>query len=266
MSDRAIGPAVQHLLGRLDAIGARLEKQDGALALLGLGSVGLDVWRADRFSDLDFFVIAEADTAVCLREDLSWLASVETLSFAHRNTADGWKVLFADGIFGEFAVFSPEQLANIPFQPGRIIWSREGVDVKTLKPTRQAVPTDFTWTVSEALTCIYVGLCRFRRGEVLASHRMIQGHALDLVLTLIWASHEGEQRGDPFNPSRRAELIWPDRRAWLRQACAGYGQSIEAAQILLTELHRFGPLPKPLLAAIEALLAAPYLKDDHAAL
>ena len=266
MSDRTIGPAVQHLLGRLDAIGTCLERQKGALALLGLGSVGLDVWRADRFSDLDFFVIAEAETAVWLREDLSWLSSVETLSFAHRNTADGWKVLFADGIFGEFAVFAPEQLPNIPFQAGRLIWSREGFDVKTLKPSRQIEPIDITWTLSEALTCIYVGLCRFRRGEVLASHRMIQGHALDLVLNLMWSSIEGEQRGDPFNSSRRAELIWPDRRAWLRQVCAGYDQSVEAAQILLTELDRFGPLPKPLLTAIEALLAAPDLKDEDAAL
>lgn len=264
MTDPTIGPAVQRLLDRLDAIAASLAQQDGALALLGLGSVGLDIARADRFSDLDFFAIAEPKSAIALREDLNWLSSVKPLSFAHRNTPDGWKVLFEDGIFAEFAVFSPKQLPQIPFQAGRLVWAHLGFEVNLVAPMRYAEPMDRAWGISEALTCILVGLGRFHRGEVLAAQRLIQGSALDLVLAMLHAQLAAEQGGDPFNPSRRVERIWPDRREWLKQACDGYGHSLEAAQIILTELTRLGPLPSALVAAIEALLQVPDLKDNHA--
>ena len=49
------------LLSRLDAIAASLARRQGTLALIGLGSVGTDMARLDRYSDLDFFVIAERD-------------------------------------------------------------------------------------------------------------------------------------------------------------------------------------------------------------
>ena len=49
----------ESLLTRLDEIGHSLEKSGHALALLGLGSVGLELDRIDAYSDLDFFVIVE---------------------------------------------------------------------------------------------------------------------------------------------------------------------------------------------------------------
>ena len=264
MSDPVIGPTVQHLLDRLDAIALSLSGRSYTLALLALGSVGLDVARADRFSDLDFFVIADLTGADQLRDDLTWLSSVQPLAFAHRNTADGWKILFDDGIFAEFAIFSPEQIPHIPFQTGRLVWARADFETRLLAPTRHADKLDPDWAISEALTCLYVGLGRYRRGELLASQRLIQGSALDLVLRIMLAHSDGTLAVDPFNPSRRVEQIWPDRIDWLKQACAGYGRSVEAAQILLTELGRFGPLPNALVAAIEALLHAPDLKDAYA--
>jgi len=50
----------EKLLKRLDDIGQELSKRPGALALIGLGSVGLERERLDTFSDLDFFVIVQA--------------------------------------------------------------------------------------------------------------------------------------------------------------------------------------------------------------
>ncbi len=266
MRDATIGPAVQRLLDRLDAIAASLAQKDGTLALLGLGSVGLEMARADHFSDLDFFVVAEPRIVHELRGDLVWLTAVKPIVFEHRNTPDGWKVLFEDEIFAEFAVFSPEQLPSIPFQAGRLIWSRADFDLSLLSPCRQADPIEPAWAVLEALTCIYVGLGRFRRGEVLAAQRMIQGSALDLVLKVMQAGEGDGQSIDPFNPSRRVEQFWPDRIDWLKQACAGYGHSLEAAQIILTELHRLAPLPAALVAAIEALLDPSDPTDHYATL
>ena len=50
-------PAV--LLERLDRIGESLRDSGHALALIGLGSVGLERERLDAHSDLDFFAIVE---------------------------------------------------------------------------------------------------------------------------------------------------------------------------------------------------------------
>lgn len=52
-------PASQALLNRLDAIGHSLEKSGHALALIGLGSAGVETERLDSYSDLDFFAIVE---------------------------------------------------------------------------------------------------------------------------------------------------------------------------------------------------------------
>lgn len=61
----SIGP--EQLLARLDDIGAALLRSGHALALIGLGSVGLERRRLDRYSDLDFVVVVvvvvEAATA-----------------------------------------------------------------------------------------------------------------------------------------------------------------------------------------------------------
>ncbi|MFC6800472.1 hypothetical protein ACFQDE_00875 [Deinococcus caeni] len=64
---------VAGLLARLDLIAAGLEASGQALALLGLGSVGAELDRADRYSDLDFFVLARPGQVGALLEDLGWL-------------------------------------------------------------------------------------------------------------------------------------------------------------------------------------------------
>src|SRR5574338_611622 len=105
----------QHLLQRLDAIGGSLSESGTALALLGLGSVGAETERLDAYSDLDFFVIVKPGCKPDYLASLEWLAAVHPLAYAFLNTADGYKALFADGIFCEFAVFEPQELAGIPF-------------------------------------------------------------------------------------------------------------------------------------------------------
>ncbi len=63
----------EQLLGRLDAIAQALALRPYTLALIGLGSVGLELNRLDAFSDLDFFVIVEPGHRDDLLYDLSWL-------------------------------------------------------------------------------------------------------------------------------------------------------------------------------------------------
>ena len=113
------------LLDRLNAIAHSLEAGGKALALLGMGSVGRELDRIDAYSDLDFFVIVPPTYQPEFLESLDWLAAVHPIAYAFQNTVDGYKALFADGIFCEFAVLTPEQLPSIPFAPGRVVWKTD---------------------------------------------------------------------------------------------------------------------------------------------
>src|SRR5690349_19278563 len=177
----------QSLLQRLDEIGYSLEQSDHALALIGLGSVGLELDRLDSYSDLDFFAIVEKDYKHAYLDSLGWLSDIRTIAYSFLNTEDGYKVLFEDGIFCEFAVFEQDELKNIPFAPGRVVWKRTGIPETFAQPVTfpsSQQKRDKDWLLGEALTNIYVGLNREKRGEKLSATRFIQGYAVDRVLEL----------------------------------------------------------------------------------
>jgi len=100
------------LLKRLDEIGKLLERKGGALVLLGVGSVGLETERLDEYSDLDFFVVVKPGEKNRYIDRLDWLEDVHPLAYSFKNSDIGYKVLFEDGIFGEYAVFEEGELAN----------------------------------------------------------------------------------------------------------------------------------------------------------
>jgi len=52
-------PKRDSLITRLRNIGTSLEQSKKALALIGLGSVGVESQRLDDFSDLDFFAVVQ---------------------------------------------------------------------------------------------------------------------------------------------------------------------------------------------------------------
>ena len=102
------------LLKRLDEIGHSLEQSNHALALIGLGSVGLELERLDAYSDLDFFVIVEPGYKHSFLDDLHWLSALCPVAYCFPNMEDGYKLLFEDGIFCEFAIFEPDELQAGP--------------------------------------------------------------------------------------------------------------------------------------------------------
>jgi hypothetical protein len=234
----------QRLLARLDAIGRSLAQLPHALALLGLGSVGLELDRLDEHSDLDFFAIVEAGHKRALIDDLGWLAAVHPIAYAFQNTPDGYKVLFADGIFCEFAVFEPQELAGIAFAPGRVVWQRAGAPAALGQPPAAPqpptpTPRDLEHALGEALTNLYVGLLRDRRGEKLSAARFIQGYAVDRLMTLAEVI-EPAQPGprDPFAQERRFEQRHPalarEAAAWMQ----GYARNRESALAILAFLEK----------------------------
>jgi hypothetical protein len=239
------------LLARLDSIGAALHDSGHALALIGLGTVGLEMHRLDEHSDLDFFVIVEPGQKAGYIEHLEWLSAVHPVVWHFRNTVDGCKALMADGVFCEFAVFEPRELEHIPFAPGRIVWRRPDVDPSIAVPHRplpEARLPDETWIVGEALGNLFVGLQRWRRGEKLAGARMVQCHAVDRLIELdaLRASSKGDDgERDPFSRERRLEQRRPVLAAELSAMMPGYERTPDAALALLDALERRGAVLNP---------------------
>jgi len=240
----------QRLLQRLDAIGAVLARDTQALALLGLGSVGVERDRLDAYSDLDFFAIVQPDAKQRYITDLTWLERVHPVAFSFQNTRDGDKVLFADGVYAEFAILTPDELRNISTHKGRVIWRSDGFDCDLdavssgYQPAAppEAHPTD--WLVGEIVTNVYVGMTRFHRGERLSAMRLIQTHAVDRLIELSSRLQTpASASADPFAPERRYEARFPELAVRLPSFIQGYERSPESALALLAFMEeRYLPI------------------------
>jgi hypothetical protein len=260
LSIREVGVTKGALLARLDAIGRSLAESGHALALLGLGSVGTELDRIDAYSDLDFFVVVEPGYEQVYRADLGWLGAVCPIAYAFQNSAHGSKFLFADGIYGEFAVFTPAELAEADFPEARIVWKAAGVDDAIRLPRRVPAPPAArppAEALGEILTNLYVGLGRHHRGERLSALRFIQGYAVDRILELapqIEAAQAGHQ--DAFDPPRRFEQRFPTVAAELPRFLQGYDRTPESAAAILAFVERHWPVDPAIKQAIVALLPA----------
>jgi lincosamide nucleotidyltransferase B/F len=226
------------LLWRLDEIGRALAAADGGLALIGVGSVGVELERLDAYSDLDFFAIVKPGHKQRLLDDLDWLSSVYPLEYVFRNTVDGYKLLFRDGIFCEMAIFEEAELLSIPFAEGRIVWKAEGVDDSIRLPKLRAdnrPPASAEFLLGEALTCLYVGMMRYQRGEKLSAQRFIQHYAVDRVIDLCELQATAAPR-DPFAIERRFERRHPQAASRMPEFIQGYERSPQSAEALLEYL------------------------------
>jgi hypothetical protein len=248
----------QQLLDRLTAIGDTLSRRPTALALIGLGSTGLELDRLDPYSDLDFFVVVTPGSKASYLNDLSWLSAVAPIAYHFPNTPDGYKLLYADGIFCEFAVFEPAELDTIPFAPGRLIWRAPGVDATIATPRKPLPappgPPTTEFLLGEALTNLYVGLLRDHRGERLTALRFIQNYALDRTLQLAARLQPSTAvPADPFTPERRFEQRYPTLAPHLPAMLRGYAHNRESARAILTYLDAHFDVNSALKAAILTL-------------
>jgi hypothetical protein len=233
--------AARRLLDRLEAIGDHLASRGDVIALLGLGSVGVEHDRLDEHSDLDFFVIVEDGAKQGYIESIAWLDPVHEVVYSFVNDANGRKVLFGDGIFVEYAVFTLGELDDIPFAGARVVWSRDDaphdLPDRGRRAGRPSMDTvDFH--LNEALTNLYVGMHRELRGERLTAARFIQSYAVDRVIALLRLTHPPRQgRRDPFDSSRRVEIAYPADVLPLAVMIPGYDANVAAAAATLAWLR-----------------------------
>ncbi len=252
-------PTPELLLSRLNEIGQSLSQSGHGLALIGLGSVGTELARLDQYSDLDFFAIVEPCYKTAFIENLDWLACLNPIAYCFKNSPDGYKLLFEDGIFCEFAVFEPDELAHIPFAAGRVVWKQPWIDDSIAAPAlsvpaRSEASTE--WLVGEALTNLYVGLGRYRRGEKLSATRFIQNYAVDRILDLA-ERIEREQPAfrDQFSGERRFERRFPETAAQLSAFVRGYESNPESALAILAFFERHFTVNPHLARVIRELCA-----------
>ena len=246
-----------HLLNRLDDIGQSLERSGHALALIGLGSVGLELDRLDSYSDLDFFIIVEGGHKRSYLDSLHWLSDVHPIAYRFLNTDDGYKLLFEDGIFCEFAIFEPEELKQIPFAPGRIVWKRADVPETISQPVAAVSSSSRRskdWLLGEALTNLYVGLLREKRGERLSATRFMQGYAVDRLVELVAYIETGKQvHRDLFVNERRFEQRYPGVAHHVHAWMQGYDRNPESALAILAFLEEHFEVDETIARAIREL-------------
>jgi len=245
------------LLKRLDEIGDSLAQSGHALALLGLGSVGEELHRLDEYSDLDFFAIVETGYKRHYIENLDWLSKLAPIAYHFLNTPDGYKLLFADGVFCEFAVFEPLELEGIPFAPGRIVWKRDDAPEFLNRPAKEPVRAERRtkeFLIGEAITNLFVGMGRDKRGEKLSAMRFIQGYAVDRLLEL--AEYIGSEQNvtrDIFVNERRFEARHPEMTSELPSWTQGYERNRESALAVLTFLEKHFKVNEAMAKAIRKL-------------
>jgi len=250
--------AARDLLDRLDAIGDHLASRGDVIALLGLGSVGVEHDRLDEHSDLDVFVIVDDGAKQGYIESIAWLDTVHEVAYSFVNDPNGRKVLFGDGIFVEYAVFTLGELDDIPFTGARVVWARDDApDDLPERGRRAGTPSIDTidFHLNEALTNLYVGLHRELRGERLTASRFIQTLAIARGLALLrLTGSESASRRDPFDPSRRAEQAFPSDVLPLAEMIPGYGANVAAAAATLTWLQDRFDVDPVSAAAIDDLI------------
>ena len=247
-------------LTRLDRLAAHLATDPHVQAVLGLGSAGVETHRFDDHSDIDFFLIIDTTgTKQRYLQDTSWLQGLGGhVAYSFVNDPNGRKALLADGLFLEYAIFTPDELAVLPFTGARVVWSRRPCDPLALgagTPALTAIDTvDFH--LNEALTNLYVGLHRELRGEHLAAMRFIQVYAVDRVLALVRLDPATAlDHPDHFEATRRIERAHLRSRLPLHRMVPGYTRNLDAARAVLGWLIAHHHTDPNIVAGIRELAA-----------
>jgi hypothetical protein len=232
----------------------RIKNNDHVFCLLGLGSMA-DTQRLDEFSDIDFFLIVEKGKKQAFLKNLSWL-EIRPIAFKFKNTPDGYKVMFDDGVFAEFAVFEPDELKSIPFTEGNPVYMKPGFDEDILKPRHvpKKKTLDVSFNINEALTNLLIGLQREIRGEHASAFTFIQVNAAKLIMELFETVYEPNTiKTDPFDNDRRIEKRFKKAKTVLSNLKQGYSRNKSSAAYALEFLDKHFSLNEAMKDKIKAL-------------
>lgn len=226
------------VLTRMLALKEEVSKYKEVRCLLGLGSLS-NQDRLDDFSDIDFFLIVENGQKEKFINDLSWL-EVEPLIYSFKNTRDGYKAMYHDGVFAEFAVFDEEEMKTAKFTGGKVFYHKEDFDLEIIKPKYEPKlkEVNVNFNINEALTNLYIGLLRDLRGEKSSAMTFIQSYAYGLTIELFPKVFDEEKNEiDPYVFERRIETRFPNQKALLMSMRQGINKNKESAKAILDFLN-----------------------------
>lgn len=221
------------------------KNKDHVLGFIGFGSMH-HTKRLDAYSDIDFFMIVTDQMKHAYLRDVTWL-HVFPVAWWYQETKDGLKVMYEDGVFLEFAVFTPSELKDIPFEHGTIYYLKEGVDKDIFTPKHMPKKDiDQSYVYNTWLSNLYIGLLRENRGEKAAAFLMIQVYASKHFLTLL-----NPKVDDPFVVERRVE----DRlNLDYEKLYSGYNGNKTSAAYQIHVLEKRFNMPEVFTNKIEALM------------
>lgn len=231
-------------LNGMNKLAKRLETYDDCLCLLGLGSMS-ETFRVDAYSDMDFFLIVKNGTKSLYMNNLEWLA-FDTIVFSFKNSNDGYKVLFKDGNFAEFAIFTEDEIVDATFTKGKIYYTKPNFDIDIVRPRKiRDKKLNIEYNVCEALSNIYIGLNRLKRGELSSATTFIQSYAFNLIIELFSVVFTPiHPNTDYFVAERRIEERYPQCKAIIKDMKKGYTHNKESANVMLNFLIQyFNPNP-----------------------
>jgi hypothetical protein len=258
--------SAESLLKRLGAIAAALAGTGHGLAVIGLGSVGRETERLDEHSDLDFFAVVEHGFKARYLDHLDWLELVGPIAYCFRNTFDGYKLLYADGVFCEFAVFEPQELQHIPFAPGRVVWKREDIPDSIAMPAHcylHVPERSLDWLLGEIVTNLYSGMNRYLRGERLSAARLVQLFAVDRLMELEEFTGKMSSGRDTFAIERRAEMRFPQLKDSLPRFVQGYDRTPESARAVLEYVSSRHALNQHLVSVVQQLIESAVSRQSN---
>jgi hypothetical protein len=243
-------------LVRLDSVAAHLSTRPDVVAVLGLGSAGEQTDRFDDHSDLDMFVVVDEGCQQQFVDDVGWLEPAGAVAWSFLNEPNGRKVLFTDGLFVEYAVFSVAELARVPFAGARVVWQRDEAPLlHTESPIIVGLAFDtIEFHLGEAVTNLLVGLHRELRGERLTACRFIQVYCVDRAISLLRLSGSVPNQRDVFDPSRRVEATFDASALPLSRLMPGYEHNVAAASAMIEWLRARFEIDRVVNLAIDALL------------
>lgn len=126
-----------------------------------------------------FFVIVEAGQKDRYIDRLDWLEETYPLAYAFKNSDVGCKILFEDGIYGEYAIFEERELTDAAYTEGRVVWKNPLYNNTAIAKPRRPLPSQkcdsLDFPLNEALTNLYVGLGRYARESVCRLSGLFRG-------------------------------------------------------------------------------------------
>ena len=145
----------------------------------------------------------------------------------------------------------------IPFAEGRIIWKQSDVPESISQPVKDLArppKREPEWLLGEALTNLYVGMGREKRGERLSASQFIQGYAVDRLVELADLLEKSRPvQQDEFAPDRRFEQRYSGIAEHIAMWMQGYERNRESALAILNFLEQHLTVNPAIAAAIRRL-------------